>query len=676
VSHKHKYLYPKSLLNNRRAQVTIFIIIGLLILISVGTVIYLKGKGVADFDFLQPKTTPVEEFIDACVQSVASDAISLLGGQGGFIVLPTEITQNPSKYVSLLPGAKFDSAPKVPYWYYDGRNQIPTLEFIQLEVNNYVQQNLQKCTGNFKHFDNEFDIIERTLPFVSTVFTDKDVLIKVDWDIDVRDKGTVEYKNYKEFVSHVPVKIKRIWELANLILESENEYNHFEEMTVDYMALHPASLIPFSGVDLSCKRNVWSAIEIKETLQDELAVFMTGVRFENTDYPPFKADEKVYEEFAGITREQAYKGDLPGVPPADAYMYFHAFFNISDDDADYTDISAGASYKPDWGMKLFASPNDYGIMKSGEGDFRTEILRFLCLQLYHFTYDITYPVMISLSDPDAFHGKGFVFRYAFPVQIYHNEPDRSMLPTKFREPDNFGFDQCDTINDDREVSVIVRDSVYLNELNKVNLSYECFILNCDLGKTSPQQGKYQWKGFLPDGCGRGVVVAKAPGYLDSRKQVTSEYVDVYMHPLYNLSVKVKKHTLYSAQTGAIGAGSILAPNEYAIIQITSKDPEYSFFEKYGAIEQLNKSVIQMINNNVEYDLNIYLMTESDNAPGIIGGWQGKWNVNVGDVKDATEIVFNVVEKFPHPKTDDQLISLWEKLSNRTEYYPDINPEFN
>ena len=48
------------MLKSRKAQITVFIIIGVILLFSTGVFIYLKQTGVGPGKYLQPKTPPVE----------------------------------------------------------------------------------------------------------------------------------------------------------------------------------------------------------------------------------------------------------------------------------------------------------------------------------------------------------------------------------------------------------------------------------------------------------------------------------------------------------------------------------------------------------------------------------------------------------------------------------------
>ena len=80
--------------NSRKGQVTIFIIIGIVLLIIAGIGIYLfNSTGVAnltDTEFESTKTVdtnlrPIKMFVEKCMNDVGSKALKKIGRQGGYI---------------------------------------------------------------------------------------------------------------------------------------------------------------------------------------------------------------------------------------------------------------------------------------------------------------------------------------------------------------------------------------------------------------------------------------------------------------------------------------------------------------------------------------------------------------------------------------------------------------
>src|SRR3989338_5292014 len=77
----------------KRCQITLFIIIGIVILIIVGLLVYLatyitkKGieKEITKSEKIPLAAQPIKTYIETCLDKTAKDAIILIGKQGGYI---------------------------------------------------------------------------------------------------------------------------------------------------------------------------------------------------------------------------------------------------------------------------------------------------------------------------------------------------------------------------------------------------------------------------------------------------------------------------------------------------------------------------------------------------------------------------------------------------------------
>ena len=131
----------------KRGQVTIFIIIGIAILIAVVGIFYVRGvitKSALQKEALKVGTVPqqiipVRDFINTCVQEISISGINSLEGQGGYIELPEDDTQESlinlfTNKLELFEG----SNQQVPYWFYETsngiqKNQIPSKDLMQVK---------------------------------------------------------------------------------------------------------------------------------------------------------------------------------------------------------------------------------------------------------------------------------------------------------------------------------------------------------------------------------------------------------------------------------------------------------------------------------------------------------------------------------------------------------------
>ncbi|MEM4369014.1 MAG: hypothetical protein QXU88_01660, partial [Candidatus Woesearchaeota archaeon] len=271
----------------KRAQLTIFIIIGVVLILSVGTIIYLASlrRAPVSREVVTPtlpevpvEVQPIKEFVTTCIAQVSENGLRLLGEKGGYIdpvkaglkfnsVEPTD-----SELVELVSGG-----PKIPYWWYmAGKNDcIGTCPFsskrpslfrdgsgksIEEQLDEYIKSKLRDCTSAFKNFKEQgFEIEELGEIKVETSVAKKGVNFFVRWPLLVRKAGA-EFRLDEFFVSQ-PVALADIYELGTKLANLEAEFNYLERMSrnlIDsFSDINPALLPPISDVDFSPKIVTW-----------------------------------------------------------------------------------------------------------------------------------------------------------------------------------------------------------------------------------------------------------------------------------------------------------------------------------------------------------------------------------------------------------------------------------
>ena len=93
---------------DKRAQITIFIIIGVILLLSLSIVIVIRTETSKVFveKFLLPEEIiPIREYTQNCLESVSREAINRIGANGGFIDIPDIIRLNPKARLDIFPEA-------------------------------------------------------------------------------------------------------------------------------------------------------------------------------------------------------------------------------------------------------------------------------------------------------------------------------------------------------------------------------------------------------------------------------------------------------------------------------------------------------------------------------------------------------------------------------------------
>jgi len=156
---------------SKRGQITVFMIIGVLILISVVLFFLLKSDIVKE-EIPQEVILSgqnVRNYIQSCLETTAKEAILENGFSGAYFILPDFSTTD-----------LFDN---VPYYLVLGKNLAPSDEMIAEEIGKYVDSFLDLCLDGFKTFEG-YDIKEGQ-PSSEVKLSAKRIIVKTNLPITI-----------------------------------------------------------------------------------------------------------------------------------------------------------------------------------------------------------------------------------------------------------------------------------------------------------------------------------------------------------------------------------------------------------------------------------------------------------------------------------------------------------
>jgi len=634
----------------KRGQVTLFIILGIIILIIASLLYFTKNQITAPL--IPQEVAPVHNLITECLKDNAQDALFILGEQGGYINIPENILRDRRKHVII------SSTYVKPLWYSLAGSSIPSEEEMTTQISNYIEEKLLKCLNNFSSLKNQYEIKQISEPKVTTVLGDKDVIITLNYKIDIRNIAKNKTTRLEKFTVTLPVRLKQIYYLARRIMEYENDKHFLENITINFMAMNPN--IPFTNLEFYCGTKTWYLSNIKKELQEVLKYNIPYIRIKNTIYPPFLYSERVYERYRKIKMKESMdkEGKLTitftnkpqGTIPEDLYYYNNMFFDLG---IGKTKLAVAFRYDPSWDLKIYAKPSKNGLLKSSYMKGFTKYLRFLCLNFYHFTYDVVYPVEVNIRDDSAFNGKGYNFKFMFLVIIENNKANREGLTTfEFTTPtydESFCNERGNTLYEIRAI-----DEYDGYELADVNISYLCIDTQCYLGKTDYDESKRTNNLIttLPLSCTNPFIIAKKKGYLETRKQITNDknLIEIKMPKLKQLDVKVIKYQYSYEDNKRAEQGTELDDYDNVTIMITN--PYYDEKLVYPLSEDLPKEM-KKVNLIIKDDINYDLIIMFNRYNHFAGGYIGNFTFNQDEIANANEIIFKIVDFRPTPKNEKE-----------------------
>ena len=274
---------------NRKAQVTMFIILGLLIVLAASLYFFSKQEDIK----ILPKQTvpeeisPIKRFVEECVYESGFTGLQNIGDTGGYIEYPIEILNNPRSYLKPIP--VFPEIKK-PYWWRDGKEIITSIPVMENQLEKFVAKDFVDCLNDFEDFKEQYEIEVLGEPTVEASINEEDVSFTLKYPINVKNKVFNKETKVKKYFTKVPVRLKPMFNLAKEIMDKENEGYFMEDFTIDLIALTPEEQIPYTGMDFKCGSKVWSGSVVQKRLKELLRFNIPLIRVNNTDYEPVPED--------------------------------------------------------------------------------------------------------------------------------------------------------------------------------------------------------------------------------------------------------------------------------------------------------------------------------------------------------------------------------------------------
>lgn len=486
----------------KRGQVTLFVILGLIVLILVSVVIFMSQKKVDQPPIerifqaqYNEKMQPLANDISFCINTLGQKAFEEIGAKGGYI--------NPGqlKYglkpeymndgVELFPG----SGVVLPYWYsIDGAPRcencvanfdVPPLvgsspKSVQSQVQTYVEENIVSCMNDFEDYKNEMDI-KYGVPKATVIFRDESTFIGLNWSVDAifPDGNNASMSTYS---SVIDLEFKKVYDLALDVLgqmelyDTDKKLERFTSDVITMMGLggRDALIPPVEGPSISTLEapRIWNLRETKDYLKQGLSGNLNYVQIIGSR-----------DSFVSTTNDSYFNS---------IYSSFQNYIYTDNDFLSKTRVRF--DYEPIWPMYLGVTPG-FGEIAMPHSDYVNLLFFQMGMTRYQFSYDVTYPVVVSLEEPTAFDGKGYTFQYAYEVNIRNNKAysndtiflNQSQFYTEDGSDEVSGFGAIDqrTI----PVKIKVYDGYNLDPMPDFSVVYTCMGNTIVVGKSEMKDGQ-------------------------------------------------------------------------------------------------------------------------------------------------------------------------------------------
>ncbi len=600
---------------HKKSQATIFMVLGLGIIVLGAIFLYYQRISITEGEITDAGVAPIQSFVGNCIEKEAIEAITILGINGGYIDFPLRVKSNPRSYLQTGPASNV----KNPYWWFDGKSAIPTEEFIIRQLENNIKEDLKTCINGFESFEPEFKVRELGEMEIKVALNENDVVVDAIFPIDVLKRENKTRVRFEKFSRTIPIRLKKAYEFAKQIMEAENRDNFLEKKTIDLIVLDPD--IPTTDIEATCEEKIWVFKDIEEKLKELLRFNLAYLRVLGSNYA-----ENIF--VSNPFGENTYKN---------SYYQFHYVWETAD--KKFSDFNAAFIFNKNFPFRMEARPRDGNILRSmPQRGF--DLLNFLCLHIWHFTYDVVYPVQVRIRDENPDY-RPFSFTFAFEVSIDHNKPNRKKFATEiFNEIERPSTEEfCSDLSNEITIYTVSNTTNGLVDITDVDLTLTCGPYTCDLGKSDwLSLGATSGVSKKTPYCVAAILRGKKDGFLDGQTIIQTDRgraYTLYMKPFKEFNdYEVVKHPYDNPSSQ-----SALKEGERASIQIEATQGSH---ETFGIYPSETNFPIRLLAEETEYDITIFLSDDDK----LLGGYQQKWTVNP---QKGEKIIFHVLD---HGKASD------------------------
>ncbi len=216
-------LTSQPLFKNKTGQVTIFIILALILVVSMLLLFLLVKK--PDFGF-GDETNP-QSYIESCTREATEDAVEILLETGGDLEPKGSMIYRNEEITFLCYNANY---------YEPCINQRPMLiEHMEKEITTYIQPRISNCFQSLKsELESRYDIEMGDMGVITKLQKNKVVVdIKRDFKMTRGDK----VQSFSEFKANLVHPLYDLSKVASEIVNQEAEYCNFD--ILGFMIIYP-----------------------------------------------------------------------------------------------------------------------------------------------------------------------------------------------------------------------------------------------------------------------------------------------------------------------------------------------------------------------------------------------------------------------------------------------------
>lgn len=219
----------------QRGQVSIYMLIGIIILAVFILAIFLMSQTNFMQNFFGSFESSVQSYVQDCLEMTTEDALYTMGVQGMYLSIPKQV------FLETAPGSK------TAMLLHDGATLVPTEEHVEEDLGKYIGLNLMQCLDGFGPYKDQYEI-EADIPKIKVDVFPTSIIIETQFDMTMTKKGregqTFVFSGFKYIKDKV--RIPLLLQDITTIVHSVNA-THAVDMTMLSDMEHDVDIVPHNS---------------------------------------------------------------------------------------------------------------------------------------------------------------------------------------------------------------------------------------------------------------------------------------------------------------------------------------------------------------------------------------------------------------------------------------------
>ncbi len=408
---------------NKKGQLTVFIALGLVLVIAVSIYLYIAYRpvGIESSVMQAPeRIRPVAAFVTDCLSQAGEEGVRRVAEGGGYIDLSSyglrasDTNPTESDAVPFAPGSSL----VLPYWWYlkSPNDCVGACEFsslapplfreggersIETQLDSYVTAKVKSCVDDIAL--PEFSVNPIRAPEVRTTIGAEGVSFALAYPLEIVREG--ERFEYSEYAAHVDAPLSEMYNVAKEIANLESKGNFLERHVMQtissYSGTYKDALPPIAAATFDLdKGKRWVKADVQRNVRNLLSAYIPLLRVFGTrnaiflETPGDVRDEELWQRTHNLNAIIALKENHPEL---------EIRFSSLDWWPEHFDLNCrGQVCAPDSFVNTWGFP--FGFQK------------------YNFAYDVSLPVLVEIRSPDSLGRKGLNFNLMLEANVRNNDP--------------------------------------------------------------------------------------------------------------------------------------------------------------------------------------------------------------------------------------------------------------